>query len=50
LKEKTKMAKCEEIPAECGKKTYEEPTLVEREDLLQVTEGVPVGVSETIVD
>ena len=32
---------------ELDKKPYEEPTLVEREELLQITEGDPIpGISE----
>jgi hypothetical protein len=41
------MGEREDMSVELVKKPYEEPTLIEREDLLQVTEGDPVaGISE----
>lgn len=41
------MEKREEKPVELEKKPYEEPILVEREDLLQITQGPgPVSISE----
>jgi hypothetical protein len=36
--------------AESGKQSYQEPTLVERQDLLQITEAgmIVVGISEAM--
>lgn len=41
------MEKCEEKPVAPSKKPYEAPILMEREDLLQITEEPgPAGISE----
>jgi hypothetical protein len=40
------MEECEEIVASLSKKPYEEPTLVERQDLLQIVEGLGASISE----
>jgi hypothetical protein len=40
------MEKREEKPVEPSKKPYEAPILVERKDLLQITEGGPGIISE----
>jgi hypothetical protein len=45
------MEKREETSVETGKKPYEAPILMEREDLLQITEEPgPVGISEGVFD
>lgn len=37
------MEKNQEKPVELEKKPYEEPTLVEREELIQITEGMAIS-------